>query len=66
MKKKDALKKVAWQNGVSEEKVREDMQKAIHEAYLRKTPDFIATFGDREPSVEEFIENMVMKLNGAS
>ena len=49
---KDILKQVALQNGVSEEEVREEMQKSIHEAYLQKSPAFINTFGDREPSVE--------------
>ena len=36
MEMKDVLKQVALQNGVSEEEVREEMQKAIHAAYLKK------------------------------
>lgn len=66
MEMKDVLKKVALQNGVSEEEVREEMQKAIHEAYLQKAPAFVAAFGDREPSVEEFIKNMAMQVMGVS
>ena len=57
MEMKDVLKQVALQNGFSEEEVREEMQKAIHDAYLQKSPAFVAAFGDREPSVEEFLEN---------
>ena len=51
MEMKDVLKQVALQNGFSEEEVREEMQKAIHDAYLQKSPAFVAAFGDREPSV---------------
>lgn len=63
---KDVLKQVALQNGVSEEVVREEMKKSIHEAYLQKSPAFVAAFGDREPSAEEFIENMTMQIMGVS
>ena len=66
MEMKDVFKQIALQNGVSEEEVREEMQKSIHEAYLKKTPAFVAAFGDREPSVEEFIENMAMQVMGVS
>ena len=48
---KNVIKEVAKRNGVSEEEVREEMQKSIHEAYLQKSPAFINAFGDREPSV---------------
>ena len=60
MEMKDVLKQVALQNGFSEEEVREEMQKAIHDAYLQKSPAFVAAFGDREPSVEEFLENSIL------
>ncbi|MBQ6439215.1 MAG: hypothetical protein IJJ06_03625 [Mogibacterium sp.] len=63
---KDILKQVALQNGVSEEEVREEMQKSIHEAYLQKSPAFINTFGDREPSVEEFLKKMADQVMGVS
>ena len=42
------------------------MQKAIHDAYLQKSPAFVAAFGDREPSVEEFLENTAMQVMGVS
>ena len=66
MEMKDVLKQVALQNGVSEEEVREEMKKSIHEAYLQKSPAFVAAFGDREPSVEEFLENTAMQVMGVS
>ena len=66
MDMKHVIKQVALQNGVSEAEVREEMQKSIHEAYLQKAPAFVAAFGDREPSVEEFIENMAMQVMGVS
>ena len=66
MEMKDVLKQVALQNGFSEEEVREEMQKAIHDAYLQKSPAYVAAFGDREPSVEEFLENTAMQVMGVS
>lgn len=63
MDMKEVLKQVALQNGVSEEEVREEMEKAIHEAYLQKSPAFVETYGDREPTVEEFLENTVRQVN---
>lgn len=66
MEMKDVLKQVALQNGFSEEEVREEMQKAIHDAYLQKSPAFVAAFADREPSVEEFLENTAMQVMGVS
>ena len=66
MEMKDVIKQVALQNGVSEEEVREEMQKAIHDAYLQKSSAFVAAFGDREPSVEEFLENTAMQVMGVS
>jgi len=63
MEMKDVLKQVALQNGVSEEEVREEMKKAIHETYLQKAPAFVETYGDREPTVEEFLENTVRQVN---
>lgn len=63
---KNVIKEVAKRNGVSEEEVRKEMQKSIHEAYLQKSPAFINTFGDREPSVEEFIKKMADQVMGVS
>lgn len=63
---KDVIKMVAMKNGVSEEEVREEMAKAIHEAYLQKSSAFINAFGDREPSVEEFLEKTAMQVMGIS
>ena len=63
---KNVIKEVAKRNGVSEEEVREEMQKSIHEVYLQKSPAFINAFGDREPSVEEFIKKMADQVMGVS
>lgn len=51
----NAIKEIAKENGVSEAQVRADMIVAIHQAYLAGKPEFKVLFGDREPSVEEFI-----------
>ncbi|MBR2705698.1 MAG: hypothetical protein IKE74_00455 [Mogibacterium sp.] len=63
---KDIIKQVALKNGVSEEEVRKEMQKTIHEAYLQKSPTFINMFGDKEPSVEEFLEMISVSAKGIS
>ena len=63
MEMKEVLKQVALQNGDSEEEVREEMEKAIHEAYFQKSPAFVETYGDREPTVEEFLKNTVRQVN---
>ena len=62
---KDILKHIALQNGVSEEEAREKIQQSIHEACLQKAPAFVNTFGDREPSVEELLEEMANQIMGA-
>ena len=59
----EVIKMIALQNGVSEEEVREEMERSIHEAYLQKAPAFVETYGDREPSLEEFLENTVKQVN---
>ena len=58
----EVIKQIALQNGVSEEEVREEMQKSIHEAYLKKSPTFVKMFGDCEPSVEEFLKKTVKQV----
>ena len=63
---KDEIKQVALKNGVSEEEVRKEMEKSIHEAYLQKSPEFVKMFGDREPSLEEFLEKMAMRVGRVS
>lgn len=63
MDMKEVIKQIALKNGVSEEEVREEMEISIHEAYLQKAPAFVETYGGREPSLEEFLENMVKQVN---
>lgn len=63
MDMKEVIKQLALKNGVSEEEVREEMERSIHEAYLQKSPAFVETYGDREPSLEEFLENTVKQVN---
>ena len=62
---KEIIKNVALQNGVSEEVVREEIKNSIHEAFLEKTPAFAETFGDHEPTLEEFIEKMAEQIGSA-
>ena len=58
----DVLKMVADNNGVTLDEVKEEIQKAIHEAAKDPSPEFKASFGDREPSIEEFITRMSGKV----
>ena len=63
MDMKEVIKQIALKNGVSEEEVREEMERSIHEVYLQKSPSFVETYGDRKPSLEEFLENTVKQVN---
>lgn len=58
----EILGKVAKQNGVTLEEVKEEIQKSIHEAAKNPSPEFKASFGDREPSIEEFLVMMSSKV----
>ena len=58
MEMKDVLKQVALQNGFSEEEVREEMQKAIHDAYLQKSPAFVAAFTSRRRLTSEEVKEL--------
>lgn len=57
----DVLAEVAEMNGVTLDEVKEEMQKSIHEAAKNPSPEFKATFDDREPSIEEFLSKMSSK-----
>lgn len=52
----EILEKVAEMNGVTVEEVKNEMQKAIHDAAKNPSPEFKARFGDREPDISEFLE----------
>lgn len=58
----DVLTKVAEMNGVALDEVKEEIQKSIHEAAKNPSPEFKASFGDREPSIEEFLSRMSSKV----
>lgn len=60
---KDIISKVAAQNDVSEAEVREEIEKAIHEAFLQKSSAFVEAFGDRESTPEEFIKMMADQIH---
>lgn len=57
----DVLAKVAEMNDVTLDEVKEEMQKSIHEAAKDPSPEFKAAFGNREPSIEEFLDKMSAK-----
>lgn len=57
----DVLAKVAEMNDVTLDEVKEEMQKSIHEAAKDPSPEFKAVFGNREPSIEEFLDKMSAK-----
>lgn len=52
----EILEKVAEMNGVTVEEVKAEMQNAIHDAAEDPSPEFKASFGDREPDIGEFLE----------
>lgn len=62
MKTEDMLSKIAENNGVSIDEVRAEIQKSIQEAAKNPSPEFKKAFGDRVPSVEEFLEEMTSKI----
>ena len=58
------IKRIAQEHNTSPASVEADMKEAIHAAYLNRTPAFIALFGDREPTVEEFVKAVTEKVTG--
>ena len=45
-------------NGITLDEVKEEMQQSIYEAAKNPSTEFKASFGDKEPSIEEFISKM--------
>lgn len=62
MNSSKAIMTIAQEQGISEAQARADMIVAIHHAYLAKKPAFTILFGDREPSLEEFIQEMAKEM----
>lgn len=63
----EVLAKVAEKNGVTVEEVKAEMQKSIHEAAQDPSSAFKENFGDKEPSIEDFLKKIskeVMKRVG--
>ena len=58
------IKTIAREQGISAAQVRADMILAIHQAYLAGTPAFRVIFGNREPSIEEFITEIAKDVSG--
>ena len=56
------LEKVAEMNGVTVEEVKDEIQKSIHDAAAHPSAAFKESFGDKEPSIEEFLEMMSDKV----
>ena len=59
----EVLRTVARKNNTTPEEVYIEMKKAIDEAWAHRTPEVIAVhqkmgFGDKAPTVEEFIRKM--------
>lgn len=57
----NVLAKVAEMNGVTLDEVKEEIRKSILEAAKNPSPEFKASFGDREPNIEEFLSKMSSK-----
>ena len=49
------IDQIAQNHNTTPEEVRTEMEKAIHAAYLNRTPAFLTLFGDREPSIKEIV-----------
>lgn len=61
------IEQMAREHGVSVSKIRGDMMEAIHAGYTSVDPDarerFRMMFGDREPTLEEFILTLAETLD---
>ena len=64
MKTEELLKRIAEINGVTVDEVKEDIHKSIQEAAMNPTAEFKRAFGDRIPSIEEFLSEMASKIIG--
>ena len=64
MKTEELLKRIAEMNGVTVDEVKGDIQKSIQEAAMNPTSEFKKAFGDRVPSIEEFLSEMASKITG--
>ena len=62
---KDIINQIAKENSVPASEVRAEMQEAIHQAFLTGTPAYKVMFGDREPSVEAFIQKTARQIKKA-
>ena len=61
------IEQMAREHGVSVSKIRGDMMEAIHAGYTSEDPDarerFRMMFGEREPTLEEFILTLAETLD---
>ena len=64
------IEQMARKHGVSVSKIRGDMMEAIHAGYTSEDPDarkrFRMMFGDREPTLEEFILTLAETLDSTA
>lgn len=60
MKIDEIIEGIAKENSITVDEVRQEMELAINAA--KDTPNFKAIFGDRVPTIEEFIEYSVATL----
>ena len=58
------VKAIAREQGISTAQARADMIVAIHRAFLAGTPAFRVIFGNREPSIEEFVTEIARDVSG--
>ena len=64
------IEQMAREHGVSVSKIRGDMMEAIHAGYTSVDPDarerFRMMFGDKEPTLEEFILTLAETLDSTA
>ncbi|MDO4647022.1 MAG: sporulation initiation factor Spo0A C-terminal domain-containing protein [Eubacteriales bacterium] len=56
------LQTLAKQHHVTVDEIRAEMEFAIEEGYKKQTATWQKLFGDRKPTIEEFLDAMVQQI----
>ncbi len=57
------LNRLAEQYHVSKAEIVSEMERSIEEGYRNRTEDWCRIFGDRKPSIEEFLQELVREVS---
>ena len=58
----DIIRQIADMNGVSEDEVKAELEKTIQASAENPSPKFKEAFGDRVPSIDEFLDVMAGEI----